>query len=79
MSIWAILFFIAAISVAVQLGLSAHRRDARKGLAATTIECPFCAERVSPKAIICPHCREDISDPDEPSTATGVSPSQEYE
>lgn len=70
MSIWYLLVFIAVVAVAVQLGLSAHRRDARKELVATTIECPFCSERVSPKAIICPHCREDISDPDETPTAT---------
>ncbi len=22
--------------------------------------CPFCAERVKPKAIVCPHCRKDL-------------------
>jgi uncharacterized OB-fold protein len=70
MTIWYLLVFIAVVALAVQLGLSAHRHNARRELVATTIECPFCAERVLPRAIICPYCREDISDPDETPTAT---------
>ena len=26
-------------------------------------ECPFCKERVHPKAVVCPHCQREISFP----------------
>jgi hypothetical protein len=57
---WTIIGWIAALIWACTDSQgSGNRRD-----------CPFCAEKIMPQAIVCPHCRRDIPNDEPPQRMT---------
>ena len=53
---------VGGVIAGLILGPFAFLMFACKGILSSSESraCPFCAERVKPKAIVCPHCRKDL-------------------
>jgi hypothetical protein len=54
---FAFVFFVMFAGV-VAIGFLVFRTF--KGFKTDFRDCPFCAERIRLKAVVCPHCRRDI-------------------